>query len=551
MKQIIFFLLLCLPLWTSAQPLIEKAREHYIAKDWKKARLAYEEITAANPYHGAFWYRLGYASLRDGQYQQAIRSSRKAIELGVAATSAMYNIGSSYALQKKPERAMEWLEKAVEGGYRNLDRMRQDKDLKSLRKMARFQQLTSPQKVDKTDRIKGWRWDLDYLTRQMRVQHLNLHHTVSVADWNRKKQIIYDSIPFWSDLEITGALIQLVATVQDGHTVLYPPFHGQHAFQALPLDFYEFKDGLFIRAAEEKYGHLVGTKVLRVGNCPIDQVLEDARTFLNRDNEMTLKWLSPLALMLIELHQLIGCGKSGKAVQLTLLTTTGDTLTTTVDAGPLRRDPMSRFAPSHWKDSFQSKGQLLWTKNPDDYYWYEYLEDRQVVYCQFNQIRDKEEQSIAAFSQELFQFIDAHPVDALILDIRLNNGGNNFLNKAFIHELIRSRKINQRGKLFTIIGRRTFSAAMNLASDLENHTSTVFVGEPTGSRPNFYGEDNPFTLPYSGLTGSISSRYWQGGATSDDVRNWIAPHLVAELTAEQYRKGKDPALEAIFRYLGR
>jgi len=75
------------------------------------------------------------------------------------------------------------------------------------------------------------------------------------------------------------------------------------------------------------------------------------------------------------------------------------------------------------------------------------------------------------------------------------------------------------------------------------------VGEPTGSSPNFYGEDNVFQLPNSGLTGSISSRYWQGGTTSDDPRKWIEPDLPAVLTATDYRNNVDPCLEAIFKYL--
>jgi hypothetical protein len=57
------------------------------------------------------------------------------------------------------------------------------------------------------------------------------------------------------------------------------------------------------------------------------------------------------------------------------------------------------------------------------------------------------------------------------------------LNRPLIHRLIRCDTINQWGKLFVVIGRRTFSAAMNLAVDLERHTRALFVGEPTGGAP--------------------------------------------------------------------
>ena len=105
MKKIILLLCFLIPLNSYAQPLIEKAVQHYIDKDWKAAMQAYENITADNPYHGAYWYRLGYASLQNKEFDQSIKASHKAIELGVAVTSAMYNIGSCYALKGEKGKA--------------------------------------------------------------------------------------------------------------------------------------------------------------------------------------------------------------------------------------------------------------------------------------------------------------------------------------------------------------------------------------------------------------------------------------------------------------
>jgi hypothetical protein len=109
--------------------------------------------------------------------------------------------------------------------------------------------------------------------------------------------------------------------------------------------------------------------------------------------------------------------------------------------------------------------------------------------------------------------------------------------------------VNQRGRLFVIIGRRTFSAAMNCASLLELHTPATFVGEPTGSRPNFVGESTSFLLPYARYRVFCSSRYWQH-VTSTDERPWIAPEIVAEPTAADYAANRDPAMAAILDRVG-
>jgi hypothetical protein len=95
-----------------------------------------------------------------------------------------------------------------------------------------------------------------------------------------------------------------------------------------------------------------------------------------------------------------------------------------------------------------------------------------------------------------------------------------------------------------VIGRLTFSAAVNLAADLERHTETIFVGEPTAAPPNHYGETQRLILPSSGISILYSSLYWQSGRP-DDQREWIEPALPAPLSSGDYAANRDPALEAI------
>lgn len=104
------------------------------------------------------------------------------------------------------------------------------------------------------------------------------------------------------------------------------------------------------------------------------------------------------------------------------------------------------------------------------------------------------------------------------------------------------------GSLFALIGRHTFSAAQHFINQLDTHTEVTFVGECSGSRPQFVGEGNPFRLPYSGLDVNISNRFWQGTFALDG-RLWIAPHIRAEFTSHDYRANRDPALEAILAEL--
>ena len=176
-------------------------------------------------------------------------------------------------------------------------------------------------------------------------------------------------------------------------------------------------------------------------------------------------------------------------------------------------------------------------------YWFEHLPGEQAVYFQFNMVRDDPAEDLEAFTARLFDVIEDQSVNKLVIDLRWNNGGNTFLEMPLLHRIIGSR-VNRPGRLFVIIGRRTFSAAQNFASMLERHTEAIFVGEPTGASPNFVGENINIELPYSKLGMNVSDLYWQSSWPTD-YRTWIAPLLYLPPTFAAFRENRDPALQAI------
>jgi tetratricopeptide (TPR) repeat protein len=211
--------------------------------------------------------------------------------------------------------------------------------------------------------------------------------------------------------------------------------------------------------------------------------------------------------------------------------------------------PLDPLTPVKYIQSFDLPGKPvpLWIKNRTDPHWFEYLPDKRAVFCQVNAIQDKPGETMAAFAARLADFVEANPVERLILDLRWNGGGNNYLNRSLILALTRSPKVNRFGHLFTLIGRTTFSAAMNLTSQLEQWTNTLFAGEPTGSTTSHYGDSRRHTLPNSGLTLRLSTIYWRDW-TVNEKRPWIAPDIPAELSAKDHFAGIDPALEAVLAF---
>ncbi|HEX8338575.1 MAG TPA: hypothetical protein VF621_17785, partial [Pyrinomonadaceae bacterium] len=106
------------------------------------------------------------------------------------------------------------------------------------------------------------------------------------------------------------------------------------------------------------------------------------------------------------------------------------------------------------------------------------------------------------------------------------------------------------GRLFVLMGRSTWSAAQFLLNRLQGYTDVLFVGEPSGSKGNHYGDSRRIKLPNSQLTVRVSVYYWQEWDPWD-TRPWTAPHVTAELSSEDYRAGGDPALKAALSYAPR
>ena len=79
---------------------------------------------------------------------------------------------------------------------------------------------------------------------------------------------------------------------------------------------------------------------------------------------------------------------------------------------------------------------------------------------------------------------------------------------------------------------------------IANIVPTIFVGEPSGTRPNVVGEAGWFNLPYSKQTGLISSQFHQQ-SRAEDHRVWLSPDMPITLSSKDYFSGIDPVMDAV------
>ncbi|MBT8177614.1 MAG: tetratricopeptide repeat protein [Eudoraea sp.] len=389
-----------------------------------------------------------------------------------------------------------------------------------------------------------WQEDLRFLQTTIHQDYPFLFKKISAKDFDASVAALHDAIPNLEEHEIMVGLSRIVASIEYGHTVM-GYWEGIIPYHQMPLVLYEYNDGIYLQGVHKDYEAILGARLLKIEGKPTDKVLELMRPVVPAENEQFVKAYGIHYLTFPEFLHAQGVMPQLKQFITITLEKEGKVFDAEIKAVPAKRFPRQygMVVPSDtWLESRDLSITPLYLKNLDKIYYYEFLPESKTVYVRQSQIQDQEGEDIPAFYAKVFDFIANNDVEKLILDLRLNGGGNNYKNKAVVTGIIKADKINKPGKFVVIIGRRTFSACQNLVNELSNYTNAVFVGEPTAENINFYGDNRPVQLPNSKMNAYLSFAWWQDKPQWENA-DWTAPHIAVDMSFEQYRNNEDPVLQ--------
>jgi hypothetical protein len=409
---------------------------------------------------------------------------------------------------------------------------------------ARADNALSPS-MDRRD----WASDLDTLYTAMQATHPALHHHTSAKEMDAYVDGFHRTIPTASWPEYVMGLYRLLALVGDGHTTFFPfPDAGPGFDTRYPVLTQVFSDGVYVVGADKTYAGAVGGKLVAVSGHPTRDVFETFLSYWAHENEMwVLRWLPAMLRRPGYLHGAhVASGDVGAPL---VITVEKDGRHRDYRIVPLPADSDAKGQETRWihaRDETQIAHPTT-LHGRDVPFDFVYLKDKKAVYAVYNQCDDSDTETVSAFATRLFSFIDANPVDKLVIDIRRNGGGDNYKNQALLLGMIRSRAIDRPGHLFLLTGEQTFSAAQNFANQAERWTQAIFVGAPTGSSPNLWGDAKQMELPKTHLHPMVSTLYWED-SDPNDTRKWIFPDVPAATSYADYLAGNDPALKAALAY---
>jgi hypothetical protein len=376
-----------------------------------------------------------------------------------------------------------------------------------------------------------WAQDLDFLAVELPKKHKNLFHNISETEFRTQIEEFQKKLPSMDQDEILVGLMKILASVGDSHTTL-----GYRPQKALPLMLYWFKDGIGILNTTAEYQDILHGKITAIAGMPIDHVVSTLSAVIPHENEAQVKNKMPNLLtdtLILRGMKLIS---SQETASLTVLTSSGKKITREMK-------PLSFSSKPEWLVDISDESDApLYLKNRRLFYWYRILPESKTLFFKYNACQNIKGEPFIEFIQTLFDTADDKKIKRIVIDLRHNGGGNSGIFAPFLQELKKRPKFLHKGNIYVLIGRRTFSSAILNAIQLKNQTPAIFAGEPSGGKPNHYGEVKMFLLPQSKLPVTYSIKYFK--VVENDPSS-LTPDLLIESSFADYLDKVDPVLNCV------
>ena len=373
-----------------------------------------------------------------------------------------------------------------------------------------------------------WRQDLQFLAKELPRRHKNAFHATPREAFDRAIADLDAAIPLLQEHEIIVGMTRIVAMVGDAHTAMDEP----RTFHRYPLSLYWFGKELRVTLTTAPYRRALGTRVAQIGELSVDEAAKRISSLIPHENEYWVRYLSALYLPYAEMLHALKVSPDLKRAKWEFVDDKGERFA-------LEMEAVSREVKNDWLSTLNQPP--LYRQRQNEPIWFTSLTEAQTVYVNLRGNPDNE--TFGRVAGELFKTFDNFPVKRLVVDLRLNRGGDlNKVRRFLLPKLKERSAFHKPGSVFVIIGRATQSAAMVNAIDFRRELNATLVGEPTGGRPNGYSENDEFRLPNSKLEVSYSTRYYKFQEKDSPA---VMPDKLIEPSWDSYPSGRDSVMEWI------
>ena len=395
---------------------------------------------------------------------------------------------------------------------------------------------------------KKWQKDLIKLHEELKERHVNIYHQISKDSLDGEVERLYRDIPQLSVDQILVRIAQLIAKIGDGHTSFYAGNQRGKWFNFFPIKFWAFHDGTYVTSTINDYQQFLGRKLIAIENTPMAEVYSRMRTTVAADNDMEYTYTVPFDIPRPEFLYVLGITESDQRAEFHFENGSATLY-------PMREKEWQKAdytcangiypdgkSPSQRLDFLFASRLTIDSLKQRRYYWYKHLPESNAIYFQYNTCWDqKNRPSFATMTKAMFETLDRTKAERLIFDVRQNSGGEPLIAKPLMEGLKKRQTYLDEGRVFVLVGRRTYSAALTNAAQLRKIGARI-VGEPSRGKPNNPSEGRDIILKRTRIWVSVSTQFVERDPDLGD-QNLLPVDIPCPLTIEDYLNGKDLAFE--------
>lgn len=354
-------------------------------------------------------------------------------------------------------------------------------------------------------------------------------------------QDINDLIPRITQLqeyEIIFSLRKAVAKLGDLHSSVYPLWEYMYPVYLAPF-YTDGEPALHIMLLPEKYEDLLYTRLVAINDIPVEEIITRLSDYISYENEPAL--ITSVCDYICCSEMLAMCEVADYKeynTRFTVMDGSGESHTFVLDAMTYYRATFSDYV-----GVFEEEAMPLLYRDPDVYYWWEYLEKEDILYVRFNEVKEDYYFNYSALASQLREQIKSRPAgQTVVMDFRDNPGGYFDANLAI--KLASVLNMEQVKNAYVLIDGASFSGAIIMPGSIrELSEKAVLVGSPGGQPTNFFASNYTYTMPNSEHQFCMSDSWWITNA--EDTGPALMPDVIIYQTLEDYLAGRDTVMEAI------
>ncbi len=395
-----------------------------------------------------------------------------------------------------------------------------------------------------------WTTDLNFLKSELQKKHTNLFFKLTKKEFKEGIEKIISKLDFDSDFETAMKLSQLLAKIGDSHTKInFLKF--SKTKNIIPIGYTWFDKDIHVLTTSKDNYEILDKKIISINDYHIKTIIDSLKTTFSNDNNATIKKEAIRLLNKKKYLDYFGFSKSSDSVYRIGFENSSNqlsfenVLTEKYDKENQISTKIDGLRPYY----IEGKGNIFKEKyyEKDKIYYIQYNKciSKESVLARGNKLEASKYPSYKEFEDKILNIIKTKKVEKLIFDMRFNSGGNSSIISKLIKELAKNKSLNDKDKLFVVIGMSTYSSAVLNTLAFKKFTNATIIGEETSGKPNHYGNIKYFHLPYSNIKISYSTRYFNLYKGTD---NTIKPDIAIVRTFKDYKNGIDPIYEFVKNY---